>query len=40
MKKFVVCLLVALSVLGSLAAALEMTSPTFAGEQKGPAKPR
>jgi hypothetical protein len=34
MKKFVVCLLVAFSLLASISVALEMTSPAFAGDQK------
>jgi hypothetical protein len=36
MKKSVVYLLVAFSLLGSISVALELASPAFAGEQKAP----
>jgi len=40
MKKFVVCLFIAFSLLGSISVALELASPAFAGEQKGPNRPK
>ena len=40
MKKFVVCLFIAFSLLGSISVALELASPAFAGEQKKPNGPK
>jgi hypothetical protein len=34
MKKFVVCLLIAFSLLGTISVVLEITSPASAGEQR------